>query len=151
VLALGAATTAAIALGVPAGIVVEVGLALGVTVTAFHLLSAPRTGPNPFEAALARHVPGRHDPHAAMARKVRVAVTSAAATHRILRPILHEAATIRLRHHGIVLDRDRDAAAHALGDDLWELVRPGRARPGPDVTLWSREDVTAALDRLERL
>lgn len=151
VLAVGAATAAVIAFGVPVGVVIEVALASGVTVAAFRLLALPATGPDPFEAALARHTPARHDPHATMARQVTTATTSAAATHRLLRPVLHDAASVRLRRHGIVLDDDQDAAAHAVGDDLWELIRPGRPRPSADTPPWGRGDIAAALDRLEHL
>lgn len=151
VLALAAAAAAAVALGVPGGILIEITLALGVTVAAFRLLSAPRTGPDPFEAALVRRVPAVHDPHAAMARRVAAATTSAAAAHRVLRPILRDAASSRLRRHGIVLERDQDAAAHAVGEDLWQVIRPGRGRPGSDAPPWDAADIAAALDRLEHL
>lgn len=150
-LAVAAAAAAAVALGVPGGILIEVALALGVTVAAFRLLSSPQSGPDPFEAALVRRVPARHDPHAAMARRVTAATTSAAAAHRVLRPILREAASIRLRRHGIELERDQDAAAHAVGADVWQLIRPGRGRPGSDAPPWDPEDIAVALDRLEHL
>lgn len=149
-LAVAAAAVAAVAVGVAPGIVVEILLALAVTVLAFRLLSA-QEGPDPFRAALSRHVPRPHDPHAALARKVAAANTSAADTHRILRPILRAATASRLQRHGIDMDHDQQAAANAVGTQLWELVRPERDRPDADDPGWGRAELAGALERLEQL
>jgi len=141
----------AVAFGVPAGIVIEIVLALALTILAHRLLTAGPTVPDVFEATLAQRPSAPHDPHSALRRKVTSAHTTAADSHRILRPILRDAAAVRLQRHGIDLDRDRDAATRALGPHLFELVRPERQRPDADARPWTSQDLTDAIDRLEQL
>jgi hypothetical protein len=77
---------------------------------------------------------------------------STAATDAMLRPLLREIAAAALNRRGVGLVGNSDAARALLGDELWELVRPGRPRPAdpsaPGVTL---EQLAAMTDRLERL
>jgi hypothetical protein len=146
-----AAGAAAVAFGVPIGIVIEVTLALALTILAHRLLTTGPTVPDVFEAALAQHPPPPHDPHAALRRKVTSAYMTAADTHRILRPMLRDAAGVRLQRHGIDLDRDGQAATRALGPHLFDLVRPDRQRPDGDARPWTPQDLEDAIDRLERL
>lgn len=57
-------------------------------------------------------------------------VSRAADVHHRLRPVLREIAAARLRRRGVRLDHDCDRARGLLGDELWEIVRPGRPLPG---------------------
>ena len=50
--------------------------------------------------------------------------------HFRLRPVIAElAAELLSSRRGIDLERDPDRAHAALGDDVWELVRPDRPQP----------------------
>lgn len=77
---------------------------------------------------------------------------SAAETHAMLRPVMREIATAGLNRRGVRLAADPHAARELLGDELWELVRPGRPRPvdrrAPGVSL---PRLAAMTDRLEAL
>lgn len=77
---------------------------------------------------------------------------SAADTHSTLRPLLRGIAAVGLNRRGVRLAGDRDAARELLGEELWEIVRPGRPRPADPhargVTLQTLAEMT---DRLERL
>ena len=141
----------AIALGLPAGIVGEVLLSVALVVAAVRLLSGGRAGPDPFELALPDRSAPRHDPQADLRRKVRVSMDSAIDAHRLLRPILRETAAARLRHHGIDLDTDPEPSRHALGERLYEFVRPDRPRPDDDGPAWHRTELQDAVRRLEDL
>ncbi len=72
--------------------------------------------------------------------------------HHRLRPVLREIAAVRLRGRGLRLDLDLDRARRLLGDELWEIVRPGRPMPadgfGPGV---SGTELRRLIDRLEAL
>ena len=89
---------------------------------------------------------------ASLERLMAISQSSAANVHLRLRPVLREVAAARLWRQGIALDRDRDAARAALGDDLYELVAPGRPRPadprGPGLSL---NQIERLIDRLETL
>lgn len=77
---------------------------------------------------------------------------SAAETHAMLRPVLREIASAALNRRGVGLAGNPGEARELLGDQLWELVRPGRPRPvdgrAPGASL---EQVAAMTDRLEAL
>ncbi|MBA2359302.1 MAG: hypothetical protein H0V84_12850 [Actinobacteria bacterium] len=63
-------------------------------------------------------------------RIVALAQESAFDVHYRLRPLLREIAEHRLStRRGIDLDTGADEAREALGESLWELVRPERERP----------------------
>ena len=50
--------------------------------------------------------------------------------HYRLRPVITELATELLSsRRGIELESDPDRAREALGDDVWEIVRPERPQP----------------------
>jgi hypothetical protein len=50
--------------------------------------------------------------------------------HYRLRPLLRDIAEHRLAaRRGLVLDSGNEAVRKALGEELWELVRPDRAAP----------------------
>lgn len=77
---------------------------------------------------------------------------SAADTHTMLRPLFREIAAVGLNRRGLRLVRDTNEARELLGEELWEIVRPGRPRPtdprGQGVSL---EQLALMTDRLERL
>jgi hypothetical protein len=77
---------------------------------------------------------------------------SAGDTHTTLRPLLRQIAAIGLNRRGVRLVRNADQARELLGEELWEIVRPGRPRPSdtraPGVTL---DQLARMTDRLERL
>jgi hypothetical protein len=70
--------------------------------------------------------------------------------HYRLRPLLRELAAERLAaRHGVDLDGDPDRARPLLGDELWELVRPGREvgrRSGPGLPLHSLSRLVQVLE-----
>jgi hypothetical protein len=59
-------------------------------------------------------------------RELTLATTSAFDLHARLRPVLREIAAARLAARGRRLDEHGE---HELGEELWELVRPGRVPP----------------------
>jgi hypothetical protein len=63
-------------------------------------------------------------------REVTLGVASTYDFHFRLRPTLRETAAALLAvRRGIDLDREPDRARQALGDEIWELVRPDRPPP----------------------
>lgn len=79
--------------------------------------------------------------------------TGAYDLHFRLRPVLRDLADHRLRSgHGVDLDAAPVAAQALLGQELWELVRPGRPAPedkrGPGL---SPEALVEIVKRLESL
>jgi hypothetical protein len=83
---------------------------------------------------------------AAVERLLSLSVASAEDEHTRLRPLVTEIARQRLADHtGVRLDGDPNAAAEAVGPDVWELARPGRPAP-PDRR--SRGIETARLRRV---
>ena len=82
-----------------------------------------------------------------------MAEASALHVHAYLRPVLADIASQRLAARGQALERMTDPVGRAaLGDGLWEVVRPDRPFPadrhGPGI---GPQDLEAMLDRLERL
>jgi hypothetical protein len=69
---------------------------------------------------------------ATVERLLSLSVASAEDEHTRLRPLVTNIARQRLADHtGVRLDGDPQAAAAAVGPEVWELVRPGRPAP-PD-------------------
>jgi hypothetical protein len=67
---------------------------------------------------------------AAVERLLSLSVASADDEHTRLRPLVTGIARQRLADHtGVRLDGDPEAAAAAVGPEVWELVRPDRPRP----------------------
>jgi hypothetical protein len=79
-----------------------------------------------------RHPPRTASDLAAVERLLSLSVSSADDEHARLRPLVTDLARQRLADHaGVRLDGDPEAAAAAVGPEVWELVRPDRPRP-PD-------------------
>jgi hypothetical protein len=78
---------------------------------------------------------GRRRPHATsdlatVERLLSLSVSSADDEHTRLRPLVTGIARQRLADHtGVRLDGDPEAAAAAVGPEVWELTRPDRPRP----------------------
>jgi hypothetical protein len=88
--------------------------------------------PSPFERSLRRQQPAAERPGSLsrLEREVSMAGSAAFDVHFRLRPVIAELATELLSsRRGIDLERDPDRAHAALGDDVWELVRPDRTQP----------------------
>ena len=83
-------------------------------------------------------------------RAVALANANAFDLHFRLRPILREIAAHRLARRGLELDGGSPAVPGALGDELWELVRPDRTPPdnraGPGLPLPRLEAAVGALE-----
>ncbi len=112
------------------------------------------TRPSAFEQALrpVREKHGRPDDLIRLEGQVTLATAAAIDLYRF-RPILQEAAAGRLlRRHGVHLEREPDRARRLLGDDAWEIVRPGHDRPreafAPGLPL---DRLTAAVEAIERM
>jgi hypothetical protein len=85
-------------------------------------------------------------------RIVSNATTDAGDLHLRLRPILREIAADGLRHRGVDLDADPEAAQALLAPETWELVRPDRPRPNDAFAPGLRPaQLDAVLDDLEGL
>ncbi len=69
-----------------------------------------------------------------------------------VRPVLREIAAALLRRRGVRLDAEPEQARALLGDELWEIVRPGRPRPrdhrAPGLELGALERFVEQLERL---
>ncbi|MBA2475596.1 MAG: hypothetical protein H0V40_06550 [Actinobacteria bacterium] len=124
------------------------------------LVTATRTAGGPageslYERALRRRRLRPERP-AALIRTER-AVSLAAATsfdvHRRVRPLLREIAEHRLwAGRGLELDSGGPEVRSALGEPLWELLRPGREAPDDRFQPGLRPaELAAALDTLERI
>ena len=86
-------------------------------------------------------------------REVTLGTSTAFDLHYRLRPILREVAEQRLGdRHGLRLDRGGPEAEAALGEELWELVRPDREPPARRWTSGLEPDaVRRVVERLEAL
>jgi hypothetical protein len=134
-------------------------LVLGAMAVAAILASLRELGPGKWEARSPferpPEKPPRPEPIAELDRIDRVLVLAASSpfdVHHRLRPLLRELTSERLHaHHGIELDRDPEQARQLLGDELWELARPGRElllRSGPGLPLADSTRLVQALERL---
>lgn len=84
------------------------------------------------------------------AQQVVAGSARAADLHLRLRPVLREIAAARLAERGLGLDRDPVAARRLLGEELWEIVRPGRPRPDePFADALAPREIARLLSRLE--
>lgn len=108
-----------------------------------------------YEIALSRHERRPERPQALekLERAVALAAVSSFDVHLRLRPVLREIAAHRLaEQRGSDLDRGSPEVREALGDELWDLVRPDREPPddrfGPGLPL---ARLSRALERLERI
>ena len=96
--------------------------------------------------------PARPPSLAKLERAVALSAVTAFDFHARLRPTLREIAASKLAARGLVLDSGSPATREALGDDLWDLLRPdGRPpddRSAPGLPLARLRN---ALDRLEQI
>jgi hypothetical protein len=97
--------------------------------------------------------PSRPEQLTRLERLVVTSEASALQAHAYLRPLLAEIASRRLATRGQTLDDMSDLTGRqVLGDQLWEIVRPGRPFPhdrrGRGL---STRDLAAMFDVLERL
>ena len=85
-------------------------------------------------------------------RLVRAGTRYAEGVHRELRPLLAEVVEPSLGRRGLTLDGPEAPVRAALGDELWDVVRPDRPRPehplGPGM---DRAGLEGIADRLEAL
>jgi hypothetical protein len=90
----------------------------------------------------------------AVERLVAGATAYAGDLHFRLRPVLREIAAGALRGRGVDLDREPEAARALLGEEAWELVRPGRPRPeepfAPGLAPGALAGVLDVLEELQR-
>jgi hypothetical protein len=140
---------------VDAFVLVVGGLLLLVLVRATGAAGGRPAGASVYERALRRHARGRLRPHEleSLERTVTLAGTSAFDLHARLRPLLREIAEHRLTSaRGLRLDSGSPEVRQALGDELWELLRPDRPPPtdrfAPGL---GRERLAAHVDALETL
>jgi hypothetical protein len=126
-------------------VLVAGGLAAGSLIRRLPSAAAVRRGTR-------RPAPASSADLATIEQLVSIAQSSAADVHLRLRPVLRRIAAGKLAPRRIVLDRDPEAARDALGEELWEIVRPGRPAPadprGPGLSM-SR--LTALVGTLEAL
>lgn len=115
----------------------------------------PQPGSSPFEPrGRRRSEPFERLPELArVEREVEMSTGTAFDAHFRLRPLFREIAEHRLAtRRGLRLESGSDAVRAALGDELWELVRPEREPPrfrhDPGVPL---AEVRAAVEALERI
>ncbi len=138
-----------------AGYLVFVGVVLLVELLAATTRADAGSRGSAFERALARSPspPPRPNALTRLEDQVLLATTAALDVYVGLRPLLRDVAAQRLRmRHGVDLDVDPGRARALLGDEAWELVRPGVQPPadrfGPGI---SPARLTRALDAVEAL
>lgn len=99
-----------------------------------------------------RPPPPRLRPLEALEHAVDFATQTAFDVHYRLRPHLVRVAEIRLAAHGIDLNLSPDAARAAVGDGVWDLIRPDRPRPRdrnwPGLPIARLRDTIESLERL---
>jgi hypothetical protein len=113
----------------------------------------PERPASPFDAALRRDEPRleRLPELARLEREVTLAASSSFDVHFRLRPLLREvAAGLLAARRGVWLDEEPAKARALLGEDAWELVRPGREPPrdryGPGIDAARLERVLRSLE-----
>lgn len=132
-----------------------VGGLVALTVVLTTRAAHPRAGRSALAEALARGPRGPIRPLELerLEREVTLGTTTAFDLHFRLRPTLREVAEQRLAdYRGLRLDDGGPAVEDALGEELWELVRPDREPPElryePGL---SRDAVVRVVDRLEAI
>jgi hypothetical protein len=106
----------------------------------------PERKESPLEEALNRRAPApeRIAELDRLERELYLGATTAFDLHYRLRPVLREIVEPRLERHGLRLDAVDPRVREALGEDLWEIVRPDREppsdrhAPGPGFAVMSR-------------
>jgi hypothetical protein len=85
-------------------------------------------------------------------RRLTAARLSEVGVDRELRPLLRAIAAARLARRGVDLDRRPEEARAILGEELWELVRPGRSS-GSNLVKGglSTAGLKILIERLERI
>jgi hypothetical protein len=91
----------------------------------------PRTARSSLVEALDRELPGPLRPPELerLERELTLGASTAFDLHYRLRPTLRDIAGERLASQGLRLDGGGAAVEQALGEELWELVRPDREPP----------------------
>lgn len=140
-------------LAVHVWLLVLLGVACVVLIQAVHRTYP--TGNSPFLASLGTtsataELPGSL---ARTARELSMAGAAAFDVHFRLRPVLRElAADLLATRRGIDLERSPERAHDALGDDVWEIVRPDRPEPAqrhaPGLDEAHLERIVTALERV---
>lgn len=136
------------------------GLCVGlVLLVVLPVLWPPRTNGVNFDRAV-RPSPAEAGERPAMLHETEFVVSLATSAkgggydlHYRLRPLLVDLARHRLYSHRLVdLDGPEDEVRAALGDDLWEIVRPGRPAPSdrssPGVTPVQLASIVRQLESL---
>lgn len=108
------------------------------------------------ESGRPRAVPARGDGGVPelrqIAKLVRAAELSDYEVDRSFRPLVAPIAELRLARHGVSLEGDPTRAEELLGSELFQLVRPGRARGTNRVEGGiGRAQIEAIIGRLEGL
>lgn len=130
-------------------------LALGLGAAVAAISASQPGGSSTFDEALHRPRPGveRLPELAKLERETALAQSNAFDLHYRLRPTVREiAAGLLAGRRGIDLDRQPALARTVLGDETWELVRPGRPAPpdrfGPGIDTRELDRVVTALEAL---
>ena len=114
----------------------------------------PRAGRSALAEALDREPPGPLRPPELerLERELTLGGSTAFDLHFRLRPTLREIADERLAARGLRLEAGGPEVEKALGDELWELVRPDRAPPvrrfAPGISPDAAERVVERLEAL---
>ena len=117
-------------------------------------VSVTRSTPERFEAdlrqasAISADIPGLR----AVDHTLRMALGSSFGVEFMLKPLLRELASWRLRRNrGIDIDATPELARHLVSEPLWSLIKPGepvRDYRGRGISL---DDVRTSLEQLERI
>lgn len=134
-------------------LLVMLGLACLALLRAIH--TAYPSGSSPFLASLRRPslLAERPTSLARTEREVSMAGAAAFDVHFRLRPVLVElAADLLATRRGIDLERSPERAHAALGDEVWEIVRPDRPEPAqrhaPGLDRMQLDRIVTALEQV---